>query len=180
MGLEKQCEINFKDVTFPSENILGEQDKGWDILSRTLEMAMVGKCAQMLGGMKACTELTNRHVKQRRAYGRTIADFQVIQHYLADMWLKVETSGNITYEAAWHIARGLPATIKASVAKAWVGQAFAFVTERAVQMHGAIGMTREHDVGLYYRQARPWDLSFGDAYFQKEILGKELGFLPDG
>ena len=176
IGLDKQCEVNFVDVKVPRENILGGLNEGWGILKKTLEMAVVGKCAEMLGGMKACMDMTNAYLKRRIAYGRPIALFQVVQHYLADVWVKSETAGNITYEAAWMISEGLPAAVKASVAKAWVGKGFAYVSERCVQMHGAIGMTREQDIGLYYRRAKAWDLAFGDEHHHRELLSRELGF----
>jgi len=176
IGLDMQCEVNFVNVKVPKTNILGGPNEGWGILKRTLEMAAIGKCAEMLGGMKACMEMTNAYLKRRIAYGRPIALFQVVQHYLADVWVKSETAGNITYEAAWMISEGLPAAVKASVAKAWVGKGFAYVSERCVQMHGAIGMTREQDIGLYYRRAKAWDLAFGDEQHHRELLVRELGF----
>jgi alkylation response protein AidB-like acyl-CoA dehydrogenase len=174
IGLDKQCEVTFKDVRVPRENLLGEQDGGWDLLKRTLTRAQVGKCAEMLGGMKAAMDMTNAYVKKRVAYGRAISTFQVIQHYLAEIWVKQETAHNTTYEAAWLISEGLPAEEKASIAKTWVGQAFFFTAERCVQMHGAIGMTREHDIGLYYRRAKAWDIAFGDVDFHRDLLIQKL------
>jgi len=176
IGLDMQCEVNFIDVRVPKANILGRLNEGWGILKRTLEVAATGKCAEMLGGMKASIEMTNEYLKRRIAYGRPIALFQVVQHYLADVWVKAETAGNITYEAAWMISEGLPSAVKASVAKAWVGKGFAYVSERCVQLHGAIGMTREQDIGLYYRRAKAWDLAFGDEIYHRELLARELGY----
>jgi alkylation response protein AidB-like acyl-CoA dehydrogenase len=99
-----------------------------------------------------------------------------VQHYLANAWIDVELSSNLIYLAAWKISEGLPATKEVSAAKAWIGKAFTRVTERCVQMHGAIGLTREHDIGLYYRNARAWDLAYGDSQYQREVLAGEMNF----
>jgi alkylation response protein AidB-like acyl-CoA dehydrogenase len=176
MGLDKQCELTFKDVRVPGGNLLGEQDQGWALLEKTLEKARVGKCAEMLGGMRAAMDMTNAYVKKRETYGRSVGSYQVIQHYLANIWVDVETSKNITYLAAWKIREGLPSGKEVSAAKSWVGQCYTHGTERCVQMHGALGLTREHDIGLYYRYAKACDLAYGDGDYQKEMMAKVMNF----
>lgn len=174
IGLDKQCEVRFRDLLVPKTDIVGPVDRGWDLLKNTLQRAQLGKCAEMLGGMRAAMDMTNVHAKKRMTYGNPIASYQVVQHYLADIWIDVETSKNLVYLAAWKICEGLPSGKEVCAAKAWVGKAFTHVTERCVQMHGAIGLTREHDIGLYYRNAKACDLAFGDGYYQKEVIAKEM------
>ena len=176
IGLEKQCEVIFENVRIPGANILGTLHNGWEILRDTLQRAQAGKCAEMLGGMRAALDMTNAYVKKRMTYGKPVAAYQVVQHYLANAWIDVELSSNLIYLAAWKISEGLPAAKEVSAAKAWIGKAFTRVTERCVQMHGAIGLTREHDIGLYYRNARAWDLAFGDSQYQREVLAGEMNF----
>ena len=118
--------------------------------------------------------MTNTYVKKRMTYGKSVASYQVVQHYLADVWIDMETSKNLVYLAAWKICEGLPCGKEVSAAKAWVGKAFTRVTERCVQMHGAIGLTREHDIGLYYRNAKACDLAFGDSQYQREVIAGEM------
>ena len=174
-GADKQCEVAFKNVNVPKEDVLGEVNQGWDIIKWMLERAAISRCAEMVGGCEAVLEMTNIYAKQRVQYKRPIADFQVIQHYLANMWIKTETSKNITYEAAWMAGEGIPCAKHVSMAKVWVSEAFKFVAERGVQIHGAIGITREIDVGLYYRRAWAWDPMFGDADLHREIVAEEMG-----
>jgi len=174
IALDKQCEVIFENVRVPKKNILGTLDKGWEIVNKVIEKAMVIKCAEMVGGLQAALEITNAYVKERIQYQKPIGANQVIQHYLANIWVYVETSKNITYEAAWMINEGLPCTQKVSAAKAWLGDAFKWSTERCVQIHGGIGMTREHDIGLYYRRAKAWDLAFGDSDYQREVIANVL------
>ncbi|MBW1774149.1 MAG: acyl-CoA/acyl-ACP dehydrogenase [Deltaproteobacteria bacterium] len=174
IGLDRQCEVQFTDVRIPNANMVGPADRGWDILKDTLHRAQVGKCAEMLGGMKAALDMTNTYVKKRMTYGKSVASYQVVQHYLADVWIDVETSKNLFYLAAWKICEGIPCGKEVAAAKAWVGKAFTRVTERCVQMHGAIGLTREHDIGLYYRNAKACDLAFGDSQYQREVIAGEM------
>jgi alkylation response protein AidB-like acyl-CoA dehydrogenase len=173
IGIDRQCEVTLTNVRCPGSNLLGDLHDGWKILEKILERGCVAKCAEMLGGMRAALDMTNRHVKKRMTYGRLVGSYQVVQHYLANAWIDVETSKDITYLAAWKVDEGLPNALEVSAAKAWVGEAFARVTQRCVQLHGAIGLTREHDIGLYYRNAKAWDLAFGDGNFHREVIARE-------
>jgi len=175
MADDKLCEVVFENVTVPQNNMLGELDNGWPIVARTLEQATMAKCAEMVGGAEAALDMTLDYVKERVQYKRPIGTFQVIQHYCANMWTSVATSRNILYKAAWKVGEGLPATGDVAAAKGWINEAYKFVTERAVQCHGAIGLTRDHDIGLYYRRAKAGELVFGDTDFQKEIVAQQMG-----
>ncbi len=175
IGADKLCEVSFDKVKVPKQNVLGEVDKGWPLMTKTLEHAALAKCAEMVGGMEASLDMTLTYVKEREQYGRAIGSFQVIQHYLANMWMKVDTSRNVLYYAAWRLAEGLPASRDVATAKSWTNEAYKFVTERAVQCHGAIGTTRDHDIGLYYRRSKSGELAFGDTDFHVEAVACELG-----
>jgi len=176
MGADKLCEVVFKSVKVPRKNMLGRLHKGWPIVAEALEKATIAKCAEMVGGEEAALDMTLAYAKERVQYGKPIGSFQVIQHYCANMWMNVETSRDILYKAAWSLAEGLPAgATEVAVAKGWINEAYKFVTERAVQCHGAIGTTRDHDIGLYYRRAKSGELAFGDTDFYKEVVARKLG-----
>jgi alkylation response protein AidB-like acyl-CoA dehydrogenase len=176
IGADKLCEVVFDDVQVPKKNMLGKLQGGWHILAKALEQATIAKCAEMVGGQEAAMDMTLAYVKERVQYGKPIGSFQVIQHYCANMWMNVETSRDILYKTACSVAEGLPgSTSEVAVAKGWINEAYKFVTERAVQCHGAIGTTRDHDIGLYYRRAKAGELAFGDTDFQKELVAQKLG-----
>jgi len=175
IAADKLCEVVFKDVKVPKKNLLGELNKGWPIVAKALEQATMAKCAEMIGGAQASLDMSVEYAKERVQYGRPIGSFQAIQFYLADMWMKVDMGKNIVYEATWMVSEGLPATEKVAITKGWVNEAYKFVTERGVQIHGAIGTTRDHDMGLYYRRAWAADLAFGDTDFQREVVARHLG-----
>ena len=175
IGMEKLCEVTFDNVKVPKTAMLGELDKGWSIVSKTLDHATMAKCAESVGGLEATLDMTLDYVKERVQYKKPVGTFQVIQHYCANMWTSVATSRNLVYKTAWALAEGVATPAEISSAKAWVNQAYNFVTERAIQCHGAIGLTRDHDVGLYYRRAKAADVVFGDSDYHKEIVAREMG-----
>ncbi len=174
IALDKQCEVIFSDVRVSQTDTLGEEGQGWKIVEGVLEQAAVLKCAESVGAMEAVVDMATNYAKERVQYGKPIAAFQVIQHYLANMSARTLTAKGMTYRTAWMVQEGLPCTLQVSAAKAWVNEAYKFVTERAVQIHGAIGMTRDHDVGLYYRRAKAADVIFGDADFHYERIAQQL------
>jgi acyl-CoA dehydrogenase len=174
IGLDKQCEVDFSNVAVSHDDVLGEAGRGWEILEHTLDQAAVLKCAESVGAMEVILEMTANFARERVQYGKTIASFQVIQHYLANMSARTLTAKGMTYRAAWMAQEGLPCTSQVSAAKAWVNEAYKFVTERAVQIYGAIGLTRDHDVGLYYRRAKAADVIFGDTDYHYERIARRL------
>jgi alkylation response protein AidB-like acyl-CoA dehydrogenase len=175
IGADKLCEVVFRDVRVPRDNMLGDLDKGWPIVAKTLEHAAIAKCAEMVGGAEASLDMTLDYVKQRVQYNRPIGSFQVIQHYCANMWTNVATSRNLLYKTAWKLGENLATPRDVAATKAWINQAYNFVTERAIQCHGAIGLTRDHDIGLYYRRAKAGELAFGDTDFQRELVAEQMG-----
>jgi alkylation response protein AidB-like acyl-CoA dehydrogenase len=174
-GMDKQCEVVFDNVSIPGASIIGKLDKGWPIVAKTLEKATVAKCAEMVGGMQAVLDMSVAYAKERVQYGRPIGSYQAIQHMLADMFIRVIMSKNILYEAAWMVSEGLPAAGKLATAKGFCNEAYKKVTVDGVEVHGAIGTTRDHDMGLYYRRAIVADSTFGDTESQREAVAIQLG-----
>ena len=177
IGMDKLCEVRFEDVLVPGKNLLGELDKGWAVVEKTLEKGAIAKCAESIGGMQACVELTVAYSKDRVQYDRPIGAFQALQHIMADMWIAMETSRYLVYEAAWMESEGLPCAKEVSMAKAYVNEAYKDVTKWAVRLHGAIGTSRDHDIPLYYRRAKAVDTAFGSTDFHKKLVAKKIGLL---
>jgi len=175
MADDKQNEVTFDKVAVPKKNLLGELDKGWPVMKRLLDRARIAKCAEMVGGADWAVEASVAYAKERVQYGRPIGGFQVIQHYLADMWIEAGMAKRLTYHAAWAVENGLPCAKEVAAAKAWVNDVYRHVTRMGVQVHGAIGTTRDHDIGLYYRRAKQAAVLFGDSDFCHELVAQELG-----
>ena len=174
-GTDKQCEVVFDNVSVPKSNVIGEVNKGWPIVVKTLKMATMTKCAEMIGGMQAVLDMSVAYAKERVQYGRPIGSYQAIQHMLADMFIRTYTSKNIVYEAAWMVSEGLECADKVSIAKAWCNEAYKKVSEDGVEVHGAIGTSRDHDMGLYYRRSMAADPTFGNTEDHREVVARSLG-----
>ena len=125
-----------------------------DILEEVNVMASIAKSAEMVGGSRAAIDISAAYAKEREQYGRSIGSFQAIQHYMADMLLAYDSSAAFLYKAAGIVDKGGDVSREASVLTAWINEKYKFISERAVQIHGGIGTTRECNIGLFYRKAK--------------------------
>jgi len=177
IGMDKLCEMQFKNVSVPAKNVLGKVDKGWHIVENVMRRGAIAKCAASIGGMQAAVDMTVAYSKERVQYDRPIGAFQALQHIMADMWTAMQTSRYIVYQAAWMESEGLPCTKEVAMAKAYVNEKYKWVTERGVLLHGAIGTSREHDIPLYFRRAKAADIRYGGTDFQREIVASKIGLV---
>jgi alkylation response protein AidB-like acyl-CoA dehydrogenase len=175
IGGDKLCEVVFDHTAVPEANILGRLNLGWNPVHKVIQRAAVGECCEMVGNIQRVLEMTVDYAKERKQFDRPIGSFQVIQHYCADMATDVDSARFSTYQAAWMLSEGLSCTKEVAVAKAWVGQACQRVFALAHQIHGAIGVTIEHDLHYYTRRAKAAELAFGDADFYREVVAREMG-----
>ena len=172
---DKLCEVVFDQLPVPEANTLGRLNQGWSAVQKIIQRAAVGKCCEMVGNLQRVLEMTVDYAKERKQFDRPIGSFQVIQHYCADMATDVDSARFSTYQAAWMLSEGLPCTKEVAVAKAWIGEASQRVFALAHQIHGAIGVTIEHDLHYYTRRAKAAQLAFGDADFYREVVAREMG-----
>jgi alkylation response protein AidB-like acyl-CoA dehydrogenase len=172
---DKLCEVVFKGVKVPKENLLGKLNQGWGEVEKLIQRAAVAKCCEMVGCIQQALDMTVSYAKERKQYDRPIGSFQVIQHYCADMATDVDGTRLATYQAAWMLSEGLPCAKEIAIAKAWAGEACQRVMALAHQIHGAIGVTIDHDLQYYTRRAKAAEVSFGDASFYREVVAREMG-----
>ncbi len=172
---DKLCEVVFDQVKVSKENILGQLNQGWSEVQKIIQRAAVAKCCEMVGCIQQALNLTIDYAKERKQFDRPIGSFQVIQHYCADMITDVDGTRLSTYQAAWMISEGLPCPKEVAIAKAWAGEACQRVIALAHQIHGAIGVTIDHDLQYYTRRAKAAEITFGDADFYREIVAQEMG-----
>ena len=175
LGRDKLCEVAFKDVKVPADNLVGKLNGGWPVVQSILRKATVSKCAEMVGGAQASLDMAVSYAKERVQFNRPIGAFQAIQHYCANMVTDVDGSRFITYKAAWTESEGLPAEMEVSMAKAWTSEAFKRVAVLAHQIFGAIGFTMDHDMHLYFRRAKAAEIAYGDADLHRENVAVQMG-----
>ncbi len=165
--------VTLADVRVPARNVLARD--GGPGLAVALDRARVALAAEMCGGAERVLELTVEYAKVRRQFGQPIGSFQAIQHQCADMMVAVECAKIAVLYAAWAAANEAPDTASAAaMAKATASEAYRHVTARAIQVHGGIGFTWEHDLHLYYRRALASDVMFGDAAWNRERIAQQL------
>ncbi|NPV03880.1 MAG: acyl-CoA/acyl-ACP dehydrogenase [Syntrophaceae bacterium] len=173
---DKQCEVVFDKVKVPKTALLGELGKGFAAIERTLQIAAVAKCAEMLGGSNKVMEMAVAYAKERVQFGKPIGSFQAVQHLCANMKMAIEQSIYITYKAAWMIDQGMPEARKfAAVAKAWVSEAYKKVALIGHQIFGGTGYIVEHAMPIYSRRAKAGEYAFGSPNYHREIVAQELG-----
>lgn len=150
----RASEIVFEGVRVGPEALLGAEGAGLPILEAALDEGRAALCAEALGVLSELQRQTIEYAKQRRQFGRPIADFQVLQHRMVDMFMRVEQSVSMAYMATLKLGLDPAERARAvSAAKYYVGQACAFVGQNAVQIHGGIGLTEELALSHYFKRA---------------------------
>jgi alkylation response protein AidB-like acyl-CoA dehydrogenase len=142
-----------------------------------LRKGAIAKCAESIGAIETCVEMTVAYSKERVQYERSIGSFQALQHKMADMWMAMETSRFLVYEVAWMESEGLPCAKEASMAKAYVNEVYKDLSKWAVRLHGAIATSADHDIPLYYRRSKAADIAFGNTDFHREIVAQKIGLV---
>lgn len=167
--------LHFEDVRITADMLLGTPGEADAAYARTLDRARVALAAEQAGGAEAILDLTVTYAKDRVQFGRPIGSFQAVKHRLADMMVQVETAKTAAYYAACvadENGEGLPEA--AAVAKAYCSDTFSDCTGNAIQLHGGIGFTWEHDAHLYFKRARGSATLLGDAKSQRETVARIL------
>ena len=174
IGKDNNCEVIFDDVNVTADSVVGPVGGATDILEAMNVKASIAKSAEMVGGSRMAIDLSAAYAKEREQYGRHIGTFQAIQHYLADMLLAYDSASAFLYKAAGIVDQGGEALREASVLKAWASEKYKFISERAIQIHGGIGTTRECDIGLFYRRAKACEYIAGDIDYHYEKVAQSL------
>jgi alkylation response protein AidB-like acyl-CoA dehydrogenase len=177
IAADKLCELRFENVTVSKKGMLGEIDKGWPIVEMMLRKGAIAKCAESIGAIQTCVEMTVAYSKERVQYDRPIGAFQALQHIMADMWTSMQTSRYLVYKAAWMESEGQPCAKETSMAKAYVNEVYKNVGKWAVRLHGAIATSYDHDIPLYYRRSKAADTAFGGTDFHRELVAQEIGLV---
>ena len=156
------------------KNVLGEKDKGLDIVEYLLQYGSVLKAAEMSGGVQTALEIAVKYAKERYQFGKPIGSFQSLQHRLVKMLTEVDGLKNLVYEAAWNFSTGNPDKMLNSMVKVKANNAYHRVSYDAVYIHGAIGWTEEMDISLYLLRAKANENDCGGTDFHKERIALEL------
>jgi len=169
----RMCHVKFDNVQ--ADVVIGKENGGWTTLRRVLDIATAGLTAEMVGTAQKALDIAVDYAKTRVQFGKPIGSFQAVKHKCVDMMVAVENSRSLTYYACWTVdERVAEAATAVPMAKAYASDMAKNVTSEAIQVHGGIGFTWEHDMHLYHRRALAGEANLGNAPIHREVVAKSL------
>ena len=171
----RASEVYFENVSVGADGLIGAPDAALAVIERIVDEANAAYCSEAVGCMRMMTSSTQEYAKQRKQFGRAIAEFQVIQHRLVDMFMATEESVSMALLATIKLSENDAERAKAvSAAKVAIGKHGRFVGQNAVQTHGGMGVTDEMRVGHYFKRVTMIDSTFGNVdYHLKRYMALE-------
>ena len=171
----KAARLKFDNVELDADAIVGEIDGGWPAISRALDAGRAGAAAELVGVAAGASAMTVDYLKQRKQFGKLIGEFQSLQHRAAHLYGEIEIARAAALKAAELLDAGdEKAELMVHVAKAKAAAVSKLAVQEGVQMHGGIGMTDEHDIGLFMKREAVLGELFGDTYYHRNRVA-ELG-----
>ena len=168
------AELVFENCFVPEKNRLGAEGDGFKIAVNAIDSSRVSVAAQGLGISRGAFEKALAYAKDRQQFGESISNFQAIQWMLADMATQMDAARLLTYRAAYLQEHGQPFIKEASMAKLFAAETAAFVTTKAVQIHGGYGYIKSFPVERYFRDARILEIYEGTSEMQRRTIARQL------
>ncbi|MGC8909026.1 MAG: acyl-CoA dehydrogenase family protein [Fervidicoccaceae archaeon] len=152
----------------------GKENEGFKIAMEALDIGRIAVAAQSLGISKSAFDIAVKYAKERVQFGQPIINFQAIQFMLADMYVKIKASENLTYYAAWLADSGEKVTLQASIAKLFSSEAALEITDKAIQILGGAGYTRDFPVERLHRDAKIMTIGEGTSEIQRLVIARNI------
>jgi alkylation response protein AidB-like acyl-CoA dehydrogenase len=162
------------DTVVAADRLLGQQDHGFRIAMSTLDGGRIGIAAQAVGIAQAAYDVALQYAQEREAFGHRIADFQAIQHKLANMSMEIDAARLLVLRAAWLKDCGRPHTEAGAKAKLFASEMARRQTAEAIQVLGGYGYTREFPVERYYRDAKITEIYEGTSEIQRLVIARSI------
>ena len=176
MGIKMSptAELSFTDVRVPASNLVGEENRGFYQALEFFDESRIEIAAQALGIAQGAFDRALAYTKQRRQFGKKLAEFQATQHKLADMATQIETARLLVYKAAWNYDQGRIDPKLSSMAKMYAGRMAVEVADEAIQLFGGYGYMLEYEVERFYRDAKIMEIYEGTREIQKNTIASAL------
>jgi alkylation response protein AidB-like acyl-CoA dehydrogenase len=178
MRASDTCTLVMEDCRVESDALLGEEGSGWVDSMKVLDGGRISIAALSVGLARGAYQASLAYAKERRQFGRPIADFEAIQFYLAEMATDIDAARLLTERAAAIKDAGLPVTRFSAQAKLFASEIAVRATDRAIQIHGGYGFTKDFPVEKYFRDVKLCTIGEGTSEIQKLVIAKQL--LADG
>src|SRR5262245_42922535 len=166
--------VIFEDCRVPKENLLGEPGSGFIDALKVLDGGRISIAALGVGMAQGAYEAALHYSKQRKQFGKPIADFQAIQFKLADMATEIDAARLLIYRASWMKDRGMKTTREASMAKLYAGEVAVRVAHECVQIHGGYGFIKDYPAEKFYRDVKLCTIGEGTSEIQRMVIAREL------
>lgn len=169
------CEVEFRDVFIPEENVLGEVGRGWSLLADTLNAERIMVAAQCCGVLQGVLEDMVVYAGERTAFGKPLGAMQAVQHKIANAYMGLETSRLHTYRAGWLQHLGQPCGVEATMAKVISSEAATQAADDGIQILGGNGYALEYDMQRYWRDIRLYRVAPINNEMGRNYIGESLG-----
>ncbi len=167
-------DIVIEGASVERDRLLHEENRGFRVAMTTLDGGRIGIGAQALGIAQAAYDVARKYALERRAFGHRIADFQAIQHKLANMSMEIDAARLLIYRAAWLKTQGRPHTEEGAKAKLFASEMARVQTAEAIQILGGYGYTKEFPVERYYRDAKITEIYEGTSEIQRLVIARSI------
>jgi acyl-CoA dehydrogenase len=167
-------ELVFEGCRVPAANRLGDEGRGFDLMGEWLGASRLTVAATSVGRARRVLDMTVRWAADRRQFGQAIGKFQGVSFQLADMATELEAADLLTLRAAWKLDRGTMTDQDAAMAKVFASEALGRITDRAVQIHGGMGLMEELPIERFWRDARVERIWDGTSEVQRHIISRSL------
>ena len=168
------AELIFEDARVPAANMLGEPGQGFVQAMQVLEGGRIAMAAMAVGIAQAAVDQAAKYMKQRTAFGKTLAEFNGLQGIIADMATEVEVARLLMLRAAWLKDQGRPAMHAAAMAKVFASEVAMKAATKAVQIHGGAGYITEFPVERIFRDAKLTEIGEGTSEIQRMVIAREI------
>jgi butyryl-CoA dehydrogenase len=177
MGLRAtaNCELIFEDCKVPKANLLGKEGDGFKVALSALDVSRIDIGAQAVGIAQAALDKSIQYAKERKQFGRPIAEFEMIQAKFAEMAMKIQAARLLTYYAAYQKDKGAARfSLESAMAKLFAATTAVEVTKEAVQIFGGYGYSKDYPVERYYRDAKCMEIYEGTSEIQRIVIARSI------
>jgi len=176
MGLRASntTELIFEEMFVPDSDLLGEEGEGFILAMKGLDNGRMGIAAQAIGIAQRCLDESVKYAKERKQFGRPIAEFQAIRFYIADMATRIEAARSLLHVTAVRKDRGEVVTKEASMAKLFASEVAMETATKAVQIHGGCGYMKDFPVERFFRDAKVTEIYEGTSEIQRTVIAKRI------
>ena len=173
-GVGGHCEIQFENCRVPAGNLLGEEGKGFKLAQARLGPGRIQHCMRWVGAAQRSFEMMCRYSLKRQSFGEPLAKKQTIQNWIADSAAEINAARLMTLNAAWKMDRGDDARVEISLIKFYGARVLNDVIDRAIQVHGALGYSKDTPLEMFFRDARAARIYDGPDEVHRQVVAQRI------